>query len=345
MAPSVGDNRKELRLAVAGTGAMARYHLARFGTVGAVVPVACYDRSRERSRGLAREYSLRAYHDTDSFLDDRAIDAVSVAVADLQHYELCAAAIRRGIPVFMEKPFTVDVPQAEELVNLQARHGVPVLVNFSKLNYPAIYALVVAAARGRLGTIREIELRYQQRWMTGTVWGEWWRNPRWLWRISSSHGGGGALRDLGSHLLFLALRLGGAVKEVQIQTSADADRSAAGASGYSCDMNDTFTMALNHSEGAVSHVHGSYADPHWTNHVYLRVTGTEGSAEVSAERDKNVLVLSRNGTVRTLRFAKVYSTYDAFVAAVLSGVSWETFQPSAAEGLAVQKVIAGAVKT
>ena len=335
------DTRKKLRLAVAGTGAMARYHLVRFGSTGAVVPVACYDRSRERSRNLAGELSLRACDEIDDFLDVREVDAVSVAVADSQHYDVCAAAIRRGIPVFMEKPFTVDVSQAEHLVELQARNRVPVMINFSKMNYPAIHGLMVAVGNGSLGEIREIELRYQQRWMAGTVWGEWWRNPRWLWRISSSHGGGGALRDLGSHLLFLALRLGGPVKEVHTESTIMGDRSAAHGTGYSCDMNDTFTIELNHSGGATARLHGSYVDPRWTNHVYLRVTGTDGSAEVSAEREKNVLSLSRSGAVRTLRFAKIYSTYDTFLTGVLCGASWEAFRPSAAEGLAVQRVIAG----
>lgn len=337
----MSDIRGKLRLAVAGTGAMARYHLVRFESTGKVVPVTCYDRSRQRSHCLMGEFALQACHDIDDLLDNRRIDAVSIAAADVQHYELCAAAIRRGIPVFMEKPFTVDVPEAEHLVELQAQYKVPVLINFSKINYPAIYGVMAAVSRGGLGRVQEIELKYQQRWMTGTAWGEWWRDPRWLWRISSSHGGGGALRDLGSHLLFLALRLGGPVTEVHSRTAITVDRSIVQDPEYSCDMNDTFAMELVHSGGVRTRVHGSYADPSWTNRVYLRVIGTGGTAEVSAERDKNVLRLSKPDGARTVRFAKIYSTYDAFVSAVLSKASWEDIHPSAAEGLAVQKLIAG----
>ncbi|TVR73758.1 MAG: gfo/Idh/MocA family oxidoreductase [Spirochaetaceae bacterium] len=332
-----------LRLAVAGTGAMARYHLVRFGSIAGVRPVSCYDRSGGRSRALAEEFSLRPCDDIHALLEPGEIDAVSVAVADSQHHEIAAAAIEKGIPVFLEKPFTENIRQAEHLVELQARYGVPVMVNFSKINYPAIRGLMVAAGAGGLGRIREMELRYQQRWLGSTVWGEWWTNPRWLWRISSSHGGGGALRDLGSHLLFLALRLGGAPAGVTVESSIRGDRSTAAGSGYSCDMNDTFSMEITFAGGAVARLQGSYVDPRWTNRVYACVTGTEGSAEVSAEREKDVLFLRRGKGGRPLRFAKVYSTYDAFVEGLRSGLPWEDFQPSAGEGLAVQKLLEGAL--
>lgn len=338
----MGRREPVLRMAVAGSGAMARYHVRRFNTIDRVIPVACYDRSRQRAREFAHETSLTsAYNDLDELLEAVRPDLLTVAAADSQHYELASKALKHGTPVFLEKPFTRETSEAEQLVDLQRSEQVPLTVNFSKINYPAIHGLLHAVRAGVIGTVRELELRYLQSWMLNTAWGEWWREPRWLWRISSSHGGGGALRDLGSHLVFLAITLAGDVTASDIRSGISVDRTRALSSGFSCDMNDSFAMELSFHNGAVATVTGSYATPGRTNCVHIRVAGTAGSAEVTAEKTKDLLAMRRGTTHRTVRYAKVYSTYDAFVNQLLAGAPWAAFEPSAASGLAVQRLLEG----
>lgn len=331
-----------VRIAVAGSGAMSRYHVHRFGALNGVTLAGCYDRSIERATALAREFSGdSAFDDIGELLDQVRPDALSVATADSQHYELTAAAIKRAVPVFLEKPFTVDVVQAEHLVTLQQRYQVPIMVNFSKINYPAVWGLINAVDAGAVGQLRELELHYMQSWLISDVWGVWWREPRWLWRISSSHGGGGALRDLGSHLIYLALRLAGDATSVSVTTAITADRREAGGSGYSCDMNDRFGVELGFSGGAVARITGSYAEPGCINRVYVKAIGTRGSVEVSAEKQKGLLRLCRGGQNREFKFAKVHSTYSAFVSGLSTAEPWQGFRPSARDGLAVQRLLSG----
>lgn len=335
-----------IRLVVAGSGAMARYHLTRFSSIPGVSFVGCYDRYRKHAEALAREYSLPASDDEIGKLLDRCKpDGITIAVADSQHHEIASVAIRRGIPVFLEKPFTVDVVQAEHIVELQRRYRVPVMVNFSKLNYPAIWAIVQAATSGRLGALKELEFHYLQSWIISTVWGEWWRNPRWLWRISSSHGGGGALRDLGSHLVYLAIRIDGGIRSVRIDTEQRADRDLAAGSGYSCDMNDTFVMNLEFESGCRGTIRGSFAEPDCINRVYARVAGTEGTCIVAAEKDKDHMYLYRDTRAhsdpRVVRFKKVYSSYSSFITNLRARCGWESYEPSADSALAVQQLLSG----
>ena len=321
---------------------MSRYHLQRFGALNGVGVAACYDRSIERAMALGREFSVdSAFDDIGDLLAQARPDILSVATADSQHYELTAAAVRRAVPVFLEKPFTVDVLQAEHLVSLQQRYQVPIMVNFSKINYPAVWGLINAVDAGALGELRELELHYMQSWLISGVWGDWWREPRWLWRISSSHAGGGALRDLGSHLVYLALRLAGNATSVGVTTAVTADRRAADGSGYSCDMNDRFGVELGFSSGAVARVAGSYAEPGCINRVHVKAIGTRGSAELSAEKEKGLLTLCRGAQSREVRFAKVHSTYSAFVSGVSTSLPWQSFRPSARDGLAVQRLLSG----
>lgn len=363
---------RPIRLVVAGSGAMARYHVTRFSALPAVDIVGCYDRSRERAGRFGEEHRIAmCSDDIGEILDRTRPDGITVAVADSQHYEITATAIRRGVPVFLEKPFTVDILQAEHIIELQQRFEVPVMINFSKLNYPALWGMVRAVEAGRPGKLQYLDLRYLQSWVISDVWGEWWKMPRWLWRISSSHGGGGALRDLGSHLLYLALRLGGPVLTVDIETGSLADRGRAVQSGYSCDMNDTFTMHLEFSRGLQARISGSFAEPGHVNTVYARAEGADRILEVTADRDKERMLMwgadglergSRDSRVglagwdpdvvgadlnrqrhdlRTYRFRKVYSTYDTFVTGLRSARSWQDYEPSASIGLTTQRLLSG----
>lgn len=371
----------EVTLAVAGTGAMAAYHVRRFRQFANVRIGACYDRRRARAREFAFTHGIPAFYDSmQDLLRERVPDAVSVAVADAEHFPVGQAVLDAQTPLFMEKPLTA---QAEETDAFEGyvdrsgamrpgaayRHGslspastrVPVVCNFSKLNYPAIWSAVQLLRSGRFGRVHRLRLSYFQSWIVSTVWGEWWRNPRWLWRISSSHAGGGALRDLGSHLFYLALLIAGPGKLDQSSVECAALRSKADTSGYSCDLNDTFTSTIVHANGCHSFVNGSYAAPGHVNNVILEADCDGGGVRVELEQSKTEVTTAPNpGSPRCYRSAKVFSTYDEFLRMLMSdrgrrggngqdgesaGVGDRPIRPgrmqgpSLADGIAVQRLI------
>lgn len=341
----MGDTRP-LRFVVAGTGAMARYHVRRFSQFGGVRFVGCYDRSRERAASFSREMCIpHSASELDQLLRPGSVDAVCAAVADPEHHSVLGAAVDLGIPVFMEKPFTRTVEEAEDIVTRQEERRVPIAVNFSKMNYPAIFGLAHAATYGTAGAIEHLELSYLQSWLVSTVWGEWWKNPRWLWRISSSHGGGGALRDLGSHLVYLALRIGGEITSCKVSSSLEAERNAAEGSGFSCDMNDTFFVRLEHESGLQTTIRGSYAAPGHINTLRARLVGRRRILIADTGVDNNTILAQGPGPRSEgegyYRFRKVYSTYHAFVDGLHRSLRWDAFSPTATSGLVVQRVIDG----
>ncbi|MEX2443631.1 MAG: Gfo/Idh/MocA family oxidoreductase [Alkalispirochaeta sp.] len=338
------DPTKPLQFVIAGTGAMARYHVGRFSGFSGVRFVGCYDRSRQRAEEFSQEMGIpEAGADLPEILNRRRVDAVCAAVADPEHYHVVAGALDAGTPVFVEKPFTMTTREAESIVALQQERQVPITVNFSKINYPAILGLVYGADYGMVGAPEHLELSYLQSWLVSEVWGEWWNNPRWLWRISSSHGGGGALRDLGSHLVYLALRIGGEIVSFDVSTSCEASRRAAHRSGFSCDMNDTFVINAEHAGGLRTTIRGSYAASGHTNTVRARYVGSARTLVADTGVGSNSMAVhdlsSSSGRVRHLQFKKVYSTYHSFVDDLRRSRAWDTFSPSASCALDVQRVI------
>jgi predicted dehydrogenase len=382
------------RMAIAGTGAMAAYHTERFRRIEGTQVVACYDRHGDRAADFASRHGIPAsYSSMASLLAETAPDAVAVAVADAQHYAVARAVLEANGPaLFIEKPLTATVEEAEDLLRIRGGNAAPgadttsqppglppVVCNFSKLNYPAVFGAVHLLRYGTLGPIRRLRLSYLQSWIVSTVWGEWWENPRWLWRISSSHGGGGALRDLGSHLFYLLLVLLGAGEVRRAEAWSGADRSKAAGGGFSCDLNDSFRCEVGYADGAVAELEASFARPGHINNVILSAECERGTVDVELQWSKELVRVRRRetagaavavapgadragaaggdtrsgpaaGTASTSgrasdhMFTKVYSTYEEFMR-LLSGdrslPHWIA-PASLSEGVEVQRMIGAA---
>ena len=72
------------------------------------------------------------YADGIALIEAGGIDAVGMAVGPAQHALLAAAALRRGLPVFIEKPPAATAAAAQDLADLAASTGKPCIVGFMK---------------------------------------------------------------------------------------------------------------------------------------------------------------------------------------------------------------------
>lgn len=110
-----------LRIGLLGAGRMGRNHARVFSTLRYADLVGIYDPIARSSQALAQNYEVRAFDALDELLD--SVDAVSIATPTPAHFDLAAACLARGLDVFVEKPFTETLQQAEELVRMVARTG------------------------------------------------------------------------------------------------------------------------------------------------------------------------------------------------------------------------------
>ncbi len=85
------------------------------------------------------------------------VDAIIIATPPALHHDMAREALLAGKPVLVEKPFTLDVRQAEELAALAERRGLALMVEHTHLFAPAFRAL--AARVPTLGGIRSIRGR------------------------------------------------------------------------------------------------------------------------------------------------------------------------------------------
>jgi predicted dehydrogenase len=113
---------------------------------------------RNYERTIAATSGVRlagvAGRDWRALLDPRALDGVVVATPPRTHAEIALAAIDAGIPVLVEKPFTVDLMQAEAVRDRALARRVPIIVAHTHLFHPAYRAL--KALLPQQGAIRGI---------------------------------------------------------------------------------------------------------------------------------------------------------------------------------------------
>ncbi|MBR9975555.1 MAG: Gfo/Idh/MocA family oxidoreductase [Bacteroidetes bacterium] len=128
-----------LKLGVAGLGHLGSLHAKMLSTAAGATLEAVYDLNVATAEHVAEEHGARVAVDLDDLLN--SVDALSIATPTSTHFDIAAEAIRRGKPVFIEKPITKTVEQARELNALASEHGVIVQVGHIERFNPAIVAL------------------------------------------------------------------------------------------------------------------------------------------------------------------------------------------------------------
>lgn len=164
------------------------------------------------------------------------LDLVVVATPNRQHVPMARAALAAGLPVVVDKPLAPTSAQARELVTEAAAAGVP-LTAFQNRRWDGDFRTVRRLVdAGELGAVHRFESRFE-RWRPAIKPG---------WRESAAPGeAGGALFDLGAHLIDQAVRLFGPVARVY----AEVDRRRPGA-----EVDDDAFVALTHTSGVRSHL-------------------------------------------------------------------------------------------
>ena len=134
------NSNKKIKAAVVGTGYLGRFHAQKYAAMPDVELVAVVDTNLDRAREVAAETGTEAVADLDSLLG--FIDAASVVVPNIYHYEVAQPLLDSGIHVMLEKPLTNTLDQADELIHLAAEKGVVLQAGHLERFNPAVKFLL-----------------------------------------------------------------------------------------------------------------------------------------------------------------------------------------------------------
>ncbi len=164
---------------------------------------AVVERSKEDSKEKYPDAEI--YRSVEEMLKNTDIEVVVVNTPVQTHFEYVKMALEAGKNVIVEKPFTVTVSEAEELVNLAENKNLFLSV-YQNRRFDRDYLQVQKVlAEGKLGNVRETEIRFD-RFRTDPSGKDHKENPE--------QNGSGSVHDLGSHLVDQATQFFGSPEKV-----------------------------------------------------------------------------------------------------------------------------------
>ncbi|MGB0254630.1 MAG: Gfo/Idh/MocA family oxidoreductase [Flavobacteriaceae bacterium] len=130
---------KKLKAGVLGAGHLGKIHLRLLNESDKYDLIGFYDESQAVRTQITEEYGFKAFDSASDLMD--AVDMVDIVTPTTYHHPLAKEAIAKGKHVFIEKPITQTVAQAEELITLAKEHNVLGQVGHVERFNPAFLAV------------------------------------------------------------------------------------------------------------------------------------------------------------------------------------------------------------
>ena len=332
-----------VRLLIVGTGGMAKNHAEGFAAIPGVTLAGGVDTRPDQLAAFCAAHGIpNAFPSVQAALDHGGFDAVTNVTPDAAHSATTLPFLAAGKHVLCEKPLATSAADARAMADAAAAAGVVNMVNLSYRNVPALQQAAAMVRDGVLGAIRHFEASYLQSWLVQPAWGHWDRESQWLWRLSTAHGSKGVLGDVGIHILDFATFIAGLdVAEISCRL-ATFDKAPGGRIGdYVLDANDSATMQVTLSNGALGTVAATRFATGHLNDLRLRLYGTEGGLEVRFERGESHLAACRAPDLQTAAWhpvdcPPVPTIYQRFIAAIRGQGAAE---PTFARGATLQAML------
>ena len=302
------------------------------------------DHRPEAGRDYGRRLGLaadRAYGDWREMLEgergrDDRVDLVTVATPNATHFEITKAFLSEGFNVLCEKPMTMTVEEAEEIVGLARETGRICAVNYGYSGYSLVRHMRAMVARGDLGRIRVVKAEFAHGHHADAADAD---NPRVRWRYDPAQAGVSAqFADCGIHAMHMASFVTGQeVETLSADTvSAIDSRVLEDDAMVNFRMSDgavgrlwTSSVAIGNQHGLTLQVFGEKGGLRWAqeqpNQLYWMPLGQRlqvierGEANLSPEADRTSRVTVGHAEGMPLAFANIYSDLAEAIAADKAG--------------------------
>src|SRR2546422_5530995 len=149
---------------------------------------------RDKAERIAAQYgvpasSIFSYEDMDRMRENKAIDAVYVALPNSMHAEYTIRSAKAGKHVLCEKPMSTTISDAEDMIAACKAANVKLMIAY-RLHYEPLNLKAVKMIRdGALGKVETINGAFG------------FNSPPGEWRLTKKLGGGGSLLDVGIYVL------------------------------------------------------------------------------------------------------------------------------------------------
>lgn len=279
---------KTFKIGMVGYGGIGRVHAMAYRDIGfnyglpanqiQVVGVATsHLTSAEKA---AKEIGCDFYTDSFQALIDRDdVDIIDCCTPNNTHEAVLVAAAQAGKHIYCEKPLAVSMDEARRIVAAVTAGGVKAQMTFNVRFFPAITRAQQLIQSGFLGQLFSFRGRYMRSSYISA-------SKPYTWRLNKAASGGGALFDLGSHLLDIVYLLLGDFDAVQahLETLIPERPIAPGSSETArVDVDDLALLHLRMVNGVTGTVEVSRMGTGTANELLIEIYGHQGAIRFKAD--------------------------------------------------------------
>lgn len=208
---AVIDTAKKLKIGIIGAGWIAEAHIDMYKKMPDVDIVAVADLIPGKAEALCQRYGVEGVHyylSGHEMLEAEQLDAVSVCTYNCQHAPCAIDALEHGCHVLLEKPFTVTLDEAVEVMRTEKKSGKILSLGFQPRMAVNMQMIKKIVDSGELGKVYYLQAGGGRRSGIPTPYGTTF--------IEKETGGIGAIGDIGTYSLDMLLHAVGDPKPLTV---------------------------------------------------------------------------------------------------------------------------------
>ncbi|MDQ0393951.1 Gfo/Idh/MocA family protein [Labrys monachus] len=299
---------RDIGIGIIGTGFMGKAHAFAYRAVAGIFPDSprpvlqtVADIDGAAAQKAAAQFGFRRWQtDWRAVVEDPGIEIVSITTPTLAHREMALAAIAAGKHVHCEKPIAPDAGTAREMMEAAETAGVVTQVGYNYIKNPILKLARSMVEAGELGDITGFRGIHAEDYMADA------EAPHG-WRLDPA-GGGGAIADIGSHIIGLARFLLGPITEVNadLQTMVASRPAAPGASERrAVEVDDIARLTVRFARGCGGTIEANWVATGRKMQLAFELTGSRGSLVFTQERLNELLHYRADGDPQRNGFARI----------------------------------------
>ncbi len=259
-------NEPRLKIGILGCGRVCEHYInkilipERVGNLFQVV--ACCDVDKNKSNNVARVFSCKSYNNLEEFVKNKDIEVVLILTKSGQHFEHAKICLSNDLNVIVEKPLSLRIEHAEELINISSTKQRFCASIFQNRLNPAVEITKRAYNGKRFGDLVSVSVRL--RWCRLQDY----YNDGWHGTWSQD---GGVTNQQAIHHVDALTWICGEVKSVSAIAAKRANQLQA---------EDTLVAAIELENGALATLELTTAARPKDIEASITITGTDGAVKI-----------------------------------------------------------------
>jgi predicted dehydrogenase len=242
----------------------------------------------------------RSTTDWKSLVADPQIDVISITTPNVLHREMAVAAAQAGKHIHCEKPLAPTAKEAAEMVQAARIAGVVTQVGYNYIKNPLLKLAKQMISDGELGEIVSFRGIHAEDYMA---------DPEipYNWRVDGS-GGGGAISEIGSHIIGMARFLVGPIVELSadLRTVVKTRPEARGSTvRKEVKVDDIANLIVRFPGGIPGTIEANWLAIGRKMQLGFEITGTKGSLAFTQERLNELLHYRAGSSPRASGFTRI----------------------------------------